>query len=275
MGGIILDQPLPNQQLNQIDPFLLVHHWNDRLKGGKKQRDAGVGPHPHRGFTPVSLIFKGGVHHRDSRGGNSIVMAGGTQWMNAGRGIVHSERPIKELAEEGGDFELIQFWVNAPASQKMIEPSYQPLSREETPWIESEDKASLIGLVSGEFEGKKGKIASSSALTVLRMEFKKSGKRELKIPKHYNCFIYLLDGALQINGRRTESKDLCLFENNHEQIVIEALENTNAILLSGEPINEPLASYGPFVMNNQTQVMEAIRDYQMGKMGILIEEFED
>ena len=158
MGGIILDQPLPTRSTEQIDPFLLVHHWNDTLSGGKTQKDSGVGPHPHRGFTPVTFIFQGGVHHRDTRGGDSIINAGGTQWMNAGRGIVHSERPRKDLAEEGGNFELIQFWVNAPASQKMIEPSYQPLTKEDTPWLEAPDGLSKVGLVAGELEGQKGKV---------------------------------------------------------------------------------------------------------------------
>jgi len=274
MGGIILDQPLPTRSTEQIDPFLLVHHWNDTLSGGKTQKDSGVGPHPHRGFTPVTFIFQGGVHHRDSRGGDSIINAGGTQWMNAGRGIVHSERPRKDLAEEGGNFELIQFWVNAPASQKMIEPSYQPLTKEDTPWLEAPDGLSKVGLVAGELEGQKGKVLSSSPMTILRIELQKGAKRDLRLPKNFNTFIYQLDGSLKVNGKETKSKDLILFDNDDELISLEASADTRAILLSGEPLNEPLATYGPFVMNNQTQVMEAIRDYQMGKMGVLIEEFE-
>jgi len=274
MGGIILDQPLPNHSFDNVDPFLLVHHWNDKLPGDRRQQESGVGPHPHRGFSPVTFIFKGGVHHRDSHGGNSIVQEGGTQWMNAGRGIVHSERPTKELAENGGDFELIQFWINAPASQKMIQPSYQPLSKEETIWIDGEDGLSEIGLVAGEFEGKRGKVVSSSPMTIMRMEFKKGAHRDLNLPKSFNTFMYGLDGALKVNGKQIGPKNLVLFENDDELITIDAVADTKVILLSGEPINEPLATYGPFVMNNQTEIMEAIRDYQMGKMGILIEDFD-
>ena len=118
MGGHILDQSLPVRGLDQIDPFLLIHHWKRTQKGGRHPRDLGVGPHPHRGFAPVTLIFKGDVHHRDSMGMNSIIEAGGTQWMNAGRGIVHSERPSRQMAEQGGESEFIQFcfWVERIAA---------------------------------------------------------------------------------------------------------------------------------------------------------------
>jgi len=111
MGGIVLDQALPYRGTDQIDPFLLIHHWTDELKGNQKQQNVGVGPHPHRGFSPVTFIFNGGVHHRDSKGHESVVLSGGTQWMNSGSGIIHSERPTKELAENGGKFEIIQFWI--------------------------------------------------------------------------------------------------------------------------------------------------------------------
>ena len=149
MGGIILDQPLPVRGLDQIDPFLLVHHWDDVLPGQQMQHEVGVGPHPHRGFAPVTFIFKGGVHHRDSMGRSDIIHAGGTQWMNSGNGIIHSERPYKELAAEGGDFELIQFWVNAPGARKMDAPNYQPLSLENTPKVVSEDGKVHVGVVAG------------------------------------------------------------------------------------------------------------------------------
>ncbi|HJN06182.1 MAG TPA: pirin family protein, partial [Bacteroidales bacterium] len=153
MGGIILDQPLPVRGVEQIDPFLLVHHWKHTHRGGQHQRDLGVGPHPHRGFAPVTFIFNGGVHHQDSRGNNSIVEAGGTQWMNSGMGIVHSERPTKEIAENGGEFEIIQLWVNAPAKNKMDPPSYQSLTKEDTPSVMSDDDKIEISIVAGEFNG--------------------------------------------------------------------------------------------------------------------------
>lgn len=273
MGGIILDQALPVGEIDQIDPFLLVHHWKQIHVGGKKQKDLGVGPHPHRGFSPVTFIFQGAVHHQDSRGNNSIIEAGGTQWMNSGMGIVHSERPTKEMAENGGEFELIQFWINAPAKHKMNLPSYQPLTKEETPIILSD--GINIAVVAGELNGIKGKINSYSPLLALRLDISKGGKMEIPIPENYNAFLYQLDGSLKINNENnTITKDLTWFHNDGKSIHIEGLAETRAILLAGEPIDEEINSYGPFVMNTQTEIMQAMRDYQMGKMGILIEEFE-
>jgi redox-sensitive bicupin YhaK (pirin superfamily) len=275
MGGIYLDQPLPAAGIDQVDPFILLHHWNKKMDGGGQQKDHGVGPHPHRGFSPVTLIFKGGVHHQDSRGNNSIIMEGGTQWMNSGMGIVHSERPNKELAEKGGVFEIIQFWVNAPAKNKMDEPSYQPLSKEDTPRFKSEDKKTDIAVVAGEVHGIKGPILTNSPLIVLRLTIEKGSKTTIPLPEHFNTLLYQLDGALLVNGdRETTSKDMVWFKNDGNNISIKGMEDTRAILLAGEPIKEEITTYGPFVMNTQTEIMEAMRDYQMGKMGVLIEEFE-
>jgi redox-sensitive bicupin YhaK (pirin superfamily) len=275
MDGIWLDQPLPANGINQVDPFILLHHWNKNMPGGDHQKDHGVGPHPHRGFSPVTLIFKGGVHHQDSRGNNSIIMEGGTQWMNSGMGIVHSERPTKELAENGGIFEIIQFWVNTPAKNKMVPPSYQPLSKEDTPCFKSEDNKTDIAVVAGEINRIKGPIETNSPLIVLRLTIEKGGKTTVPIPVHFNTLLYQLDGSLLLNNdNESTAKDMVWFKNDGNSILIEGLENTRAILLAGEPIKEEITTYGPFVMNTQTEIMEAMRDYQMGKMGILIEEFE-
>lgn len=275
MGGIILDQPLPVKGLDQIDPFLLVHHWQHTYLGEQTQRDLGVGPHPHRGFAPVTFIFKGGVHHQDSRGNSSIIEAGGTQWMNSGMGIVHSERPTKEIAENGGEFEIIQFWVNAPAENKMDPPSYQPLPKEETPIVISDDNKIKIGVVSGEFERVRGIIMPYSPLIALRLDIETGGKIKIPIPDNYNAFVYQLDGSLEIaNEKETIGKELTWFNNDGHHVEIEGIKDTRAILLAGEPLNEEVISYGPFVMNTQTEIMQAIADYQKGKMGVLIENFD-
>ncbi|UTW61510.1 pirin family protein [bacterium SCSIO 12741] len=275
MGGIYLDQPLPARGVDQIDPFLLVHHWSDRMPGGQRQQDVGVPPHPHRGFAPVTFIFKGGVHHRDSTGHDGVIEAGGTQWMNSGSGIVHSERPAKELAEKGGEFELIQFWVNAPAANKMEKPSYQPLTEKQTPVVSSEDGKVNVGVVSGEFLGTKGNISTYSPLLTLRLNIQKGGKMTLPVPRNYNVFIYQLDGSMKVNAHReTVKKDLIWFENDGQEVLVEGLEDTRAILLAGAPINEPVATYGPFVMNSQREIMQALNDYQNGKMGTLTENFD-
>ena len=274
MGGIVLDQALPVRTIEQIDPFLLVHHWASELPGGESERELAVGPHPHRGFSPVTLIFKGAVHHRDSLGTKSIITAGGAQWMNSGKGIVHSERPPKELAENGGDFELIQFWANTPASRKMEPAKYQPLSAEDTPTITSDDGKVKAGVVAGETLGKTGPIELMTPMLVMRFDIEQGGKMKIPLSKDFNAFLYTLDGKLKIGERHVGAKDLVWFNIDGGSIAFNGLETTRAILLAGEPINEPLATYGPFVMNTQTEIMEALRDYQMGKMGVLIEEFD-
>ena len=271
MGGHYLDQPLPVQQLDMLDPFLLIHHWKNNLPGGQRPQEAGVGPHPHRGFSPVTFVFKGSVEHRDSLGQSAVVHEGGTQWMFAGRGITHSERFPKELVEKGGELEFIQFWVNAPAAHKMEQPFYKPISKEETPLVE-EDK-SKIWVVSGEFKGITGAASTYSPQLLLRGHLGIHGKINIPIPKTFNALIYVLEGSLKIDGKSVMTKDMVVFENDGEEITIEATADTTYIVLSGEPLNEPVASYGPFVMNNETQLMEAVRDSQMGKMGVLIEEF--
>jgi hypothetical protein len=273
MDGIILDQPLPNQFIDQLDPFLLIHHWNDRLKGNQKQNEAGVGPHPHRGFSPVTLIFKGGVHHQDSRGNNSIVMEGGTQWMFAGLVITHSERPYKELAEQGGDFEIIQFWVNVPSKNKMDQPFYKPITKDETPTYVSDDKKVQVGVISGNFKELKGVVDTFTPVTTLRMNFEKDRELAFDIPSTQNALIYVLNGFLNINNEEVTGKDLVWFNNDSDEIRIKAVQPTRLILLAGEPIGEEVVSYGPFVMNTHTEVMEALRDEHMGKMGVLIEQF--
>jgi len=272
MGGHLLDQPLPVDGLDYIDPFLLIHHWKNELPGNQRVQEAGVGPHPHRGFSPVTFVFTGEVNHQDSLGNNALVKAGGTQWMFAGQGITHSERFPKHLVEKGGELEFIQFWVNAPSKDKMKPAFYRPISKEETPVIES-DK-SKIWIVAGEVNGVKGAAPTYSPQTLLRGEVEAGGKIEISIPATYNSILYLLDGEGFANGEEVIGKDMVVFERENGTIEFAADKHTRFMLLSGEPIGEKVAQYGPFVMNSQTEVMQALRDAQSGKMGVLIEEFE-
>lgn len=275
MGGHILDQTLPYRGVDNIDPFLLIHHWKQNMKGGEHQSTVGVGPHPHRGFSPVTFIYEGGVHHRDSTGKSQVVYDGGTQWMNSGKGIVHSERPAKELAEDGGSFEFIQFWVNAPSSHKMTEPNYQAITKDETPIIETGDPKVILALVAGEYNSKTGPIDAYSDVLILRLEIKAGGKHEIQIPESYNALLYQLDGKIKVNNETIiEGKNMLHLNNDGTSIVVESLEDTRIMLLSGEPIKEEISTYGPFVMNTEDEIRQAIIDYQNGKMGILTEDFE-
>jgi len=271
MGGHIIEQPLPNKHMDMLDPFLLVHHAEFVYYGQQKSKDVGIGGHPHRGFSPVTFIFEGDVRHQDSFGNDAIVEAGGTQWMHAGKGIVHSERPSEKLAQKGGLQEFIQFWVNTPAAHKMDQPYYLPITKEETPTISGENYN--IQVVAGEYQGVKGPANTFSPMILMRGEIKETGKLELNTPTKYNTLMYLLDGHLEVNGKKVEKKDFVWFDTDGDAVEISAKADTRFIFLSGKPLNEEVTSYGPFVMNNQTQILEALRDAQMGKMGVLIEEF--
>ena len=272
MGGHLLDQPLPAMGVDQIDPFLLIHHWDQPLPGGQKQQEVGVGPHPHRGFSPVTFVYKGTVHHRDSRGHDAVVHAGGTQWMHAGMGITHSERPGADLAEQGGENEFIQFWVNSPAKHKMEAPSYLPISAEETPKITQ--AGTEIAVVAGTYADVKGPASTFSPLLLLRVKMEQHAKTLLHIPAHFNALLYLLDGKLEANGTLARAKDMVWFEQKGDSVALQAQADTRFIVLAGEPIQEEVTHYGPFVMNTQTEILEALRDAQMGKMGVLVEGFD-
>jgi redox-sensitive bicupin YhaK (pirin superfamily) len=271
MGGIILDQPLPVGDLQSVDPFLLIHHWNEVLPGGQKQREVGVGPHPHRGFSPVSVIYKGAIHHRDSFGHDSVVTAGGTQWMVSGKGVTHSERPSQQLADEGGPFEFIQFWVNLPAEHKLMQPEYIALQADETPKYEQEGVVASV--IAGEFKQIKGGIDTVHDVSVISIEMKKDSELDFDIPLNENGVIYQLDGAISVQNKNTTyAKTLYeIGDGESERVTIKAHDDTRILMLCGKPLNEKVAQYGPFVMNNQTEIMQAIRDSQMGKMGVLIE----
>lgn len=273
MGGIYLQQPIPDKNVEYIDPFILIHHGSLPVAKGKKQSESGVGPHPHRGFAPVTFVFKGGVHHQDSIGNNAVVTAGGTQWMHAGNGIVHSERPSKEMVEKGGHNEIIQFWVNSPAKHKMNNPYYLPLSAEETPIIQKE-KAS-IAVVAGEFENVIGPARTYSPQTLLRFDTKSGAELSINIPPSYNTLIYLLDGEVETQQQNVKGKDMIWFNNDGDRINLKVNRDSRFILLSGEPINEPIATYGPFVMNTEQEIHQAVADFQAGEMGNLVEVFDE
>ncbi|MGC4022038.1 MAG: pirin family protein [Cyclobacteriaceae bacterium] len=273
MGGMPIRQPLPTVAVEQVDPFLLLHHANIKAPQHVNPDHAGVGPHPHRGFSPVTFIFEGGVHHRDSRGNDSTIYAGGAQWMNAGMGIIHSERPPHDIQEIGGRQEIIQLWINTPAKNKMDLPTYFPVKAEDVPSTTSEDGKVKVNVFSGEVLNMKGPVPSQAVVNAATLYFKEGGKISIPLPKDHNAIIYLLDGQLKVDGfGLVDGLHLVYFKNDGEGISMEATKDTRVLLLSGLPLNEDVVSYGPFVMNTQTQIMEAMRDYQMGKMGVLIEE---
>lgn len=274
MGGIPVRQPLPSQIITHVDPFLLLHHHVSNIEPESSAKYSGVDPHPHRGFSPVTFIFKGDIHHRDSRGNSQIVKAGGVQWMDAGMGIIHSERPSSELAQKGGVQEIVQLWINTPANHKMDQPHYQALQRDDIPKIQLENNAGEISVIAGNYNSILGPAEAKLNLLLLRCDFNVGANEIISIPENMNVVMYVLSGSVSIaKYGDVPALHLVEFKNDGDAISISTNQETTFLVLAGEPLNEKVEKYGPFVMSSQTEVMQAIRDYQMGKMGILIEEF--
>ncbi|MEX1189257.1 MAG: pirin family protein [Bacteroidia bacterium] len=273
MGKLRVKQPFPSAKVEYPDPFLLLHHAKMNINPENNLKNEGVGPHPHRGFSPVTFIFEGGVHHRDSRGNDSVIYKGGVQWMNAGMGIIHSERPPLDIHTLGSTQEIIQMWVNTPADAKMKEPEYHPLTSEETPVWTNPSGKTTVKVVTGSVLGLNGPIPIPVEVNSATIYLKKDETIYLPLPVSHEAFLYLLDGSIHIEEYgKVEKEHSVFFEKDGEQIGIKGLEDTRILFMSGEPINEPMKSHGPFVMNTESQLLVAMRDYQMGKMGVLIED---
>ncbi|NQY28633.1 MAG: pirin family protein [Flavobacteriaceae bacterium] len=273
MGGFPVKQALPTQKIQQFDPFLLLHHAHSTYHDDRPAKSQGIGPHPHRGFSPVTFVIEGEVHHRDSFGNNQIAKKGEVQWMHAGAGIVHSERPSEALAKRNGKQEIIQLWINSPASKKMIPPQYYYIQEENMTTFLSGDGKIKNKLIAGEYQGEKGKIIPQSDLLVIWGEGQQDGTQQLTIPENYSTMLYIVKGNVLIKGYGLiEKEHLAIFDKDGDNIEMSFKADSQFILLSGKPIDEKVTQSGPYVMNTQTEILEAMRDYQMGKMGILIEE---
>ena len=267
MGGNLIRQPLPTQELDQVDPFLLLHHY--KYEVGPYSPGLSLSPHPHRGFEPVTFIFKGEQLHRDSLGNEGVLNAGDVQWMTAGSGVIHDEGPSKEFK---GTMEGIQLWVNLPKKFKMTTPKYQDIKAELMPKIPLENEKGTIKVVAGELNGQKGPVSTFTEINAFIANMEASGKITIPIPKNHELLIYLLEGETRINDTQTLKLDklqMLTFQKDGEAILLEANKDSTLLILSGEPIEEKVTSWGPYVMNSQTEIMEALRDYQQGKMGHL------
>lgn len=274
MGGFRVKQPLPNAAMDQVDPFLLLHHARNSVSEGSRPQHEGVPPHPHRGFEPVTFIYKGGVHHRDSRGNDSIIHEGGVQWMTAGKGIVHSERPPQSLAASGGEQEIIQLWVNLPSDKKNVQPRYQGFQADEIPVVKLADGLVSAQVITGSLLGETGPVETSSPLLAANLSLRVGGHILLPIPPSYSTLVYVLDGEIRVNNEQSiGGEHLVSFDDGGDSITLTAQSDTRVLVLAGEPLNEEVVASGPFVMNSTTEILEAMRDFQMGKMGVLVEEF--
>tara|TARA_B110000483_G_scaffold164242_1_gene194477 strand:- start:547 stop:1365 length:819 start_codon:yes stop_codon:yes gene_type:complete len=271
MGPIKLRQPLPIKGIENVDPFLLLHHYGPYAIS-EFNNPFDLGPHPHRGFEPITLLFKGEQFHRDSLGNEMVVKAGGVQWTTAGSGIIHAEAPTKAFVEKGGDLEGIQLWLNLPAKDKMMTPYYQHLEEKQIPKVFSEDKKVQLNVIAGHQNSEYGLIQTQTEVNVFTVKANEGGKIEIEIPERHQSLIYLLEGEISVNGLEVLKKgenQMATFKQDGSTIQFQAKEKSTILILSGAPINETITQYGPYVMNTQTEILEAMRDYQEGKMGYL------
>jgi redox-sensitive bicupin YhaK (pirin superfamily) len=271
MGNNLVLQPFPSGTGYSPDPFLLLHHWGPTMVHAGEQ-GLQVDPHPHRGFMPVTLMLRGEVSHQDSRGYKGIAKAGDVQWFNSGRGIIHSERSPSAFLEKGGEIELLQLWINLPADQKMSQPTYDLIYSEDIPVVPIESGVNLH-LVSGVYQEIEGPAKAHSPLLIGRVEAEADKSFKLKVPTGFQATIYVISGEIGMNEE--------WYANTHQWVKsaeegsdldIHTTKSSHLLIMAGKPLNEPVAWNGPFVMNTETQVLQAMRDYQMGKMGVLIED---
>ncbi|WP_240507545.1 pirin family protein [Winogradskyella aurantia] len=271
MGPIRLRQPLPTSEIDGIDPFVLLHHYGP-YDISERNNPFDLGPHPHRGFEPVTFLFQGEQLHRDSLGNESVVRAGDVQWTTAGRGIIHAEKPTEAFVKQGGTIEGIQLWLNLPSDKKMIPAQYQHGKSDEFPIVISTDGKVKTKVVAGHLQNKKGIINTQTAVNAFMIDAKEGGKESILFPDIHQGLLYLLKGDVRVNGQHNlqlDADQLIQFQQDGDGISIEVTSDSQLLFLSGEPFNEPVATYGPYVMNTQTELLEAMRDYQMGKMGFL------
>lgn len=252
-----------------ISPFLLLDYAGP-INFPATDRKLGVGEHPHRGFETVTIVYSGEVEHKDSSGGGGTISPGDVQWMTAGSGLVHEEFHGKNFAKEGGAFEMVQLWVNLPKKYKMTGPRYQGIKDETIPAIDLENGAGKIRIIAGEYNGHSGPAKTFSAINLWDIRLKKGHRTVLKVPQGHTSSLFVLEGNLEMeDGKKIETAEVAVLERDGEFISILAQEDSKLLFMGGEPLNEPIVGYGPFVMNTQNEIHQAFVDFNSGKMGKL------
>jgi redox-sensitive bicupin YhaK (pirin superfamily) len=260
--------PGANISQKRISPFLMLD-FNAEFDFGPSNHIRGVDVHPHKGFETVTIAYKGSVEHYDSTGNSGIIHPGDVQWMTAGAGILHKEFHEKEFSKKGGPFEMVQLWVNLPKKDKSTPAHYQPITAAQMGKVQLPNNSGLVNVIAGTFNAVKGPAVTYSSVNLFDIKLNKGGEVTTNISKEHNTALLVVNGSIEVNGEKAAEHSFVLFNNDGEEITIKATENAVVLLLSGEPINEPIASYGPFVMNTQEEIQEAILEFQSGKYGIL------
>lgn len=254
--------------VRKMDPFLLLD-YHPAFEYAPTDRPRGVGVHPHRGFETVTLAWQGSVAHHDSAGGGGVIGPGDVQWMTAASGILHKEYHEEEYSRRGGPFQMAQLWVNLPRAYKMSAPRYQGIKAEQIGLVTLPDDAGSVRIVAGEFQGVHGPAKTFTPIQVFDVRLNAKGKVELRFPRQHNAGLLVMKGTLTVNGTRAAMHEFVLFKNAGERVQIEATSEAQLLVLSGEPIAEPVVQYGPFVMNTEREIHQAFADFSSGKFGHL------
>lgn len=252
-----------------ISPFLMLDYGGP-MAFPRTTEKRGVGPHPHRGFETVTIAFQGEIEHGDSAGNRGVIGAGDVQWMTAASGIVHEEFHARSFGSQGGTLEMVQLWVNLPARFKMAPPRYQPILDADIPRVDLPADSGTVRVIAGDYAGVKGAALTFSPIELWDLRLHAGKRVTLEVPAEQTTMLFVRNGKLNLGaGKLLGPADLALFEKDGTQITLEAMEDTAVLLMGGAPIDEPIAAQGPFVMNTQQELHQAIQDYQSGRMGVM------
>ena len=250
----------------QMSPFLMLDYAGPAEFPPTTERK-GVGSHPHRGFETVTIVYKGEVAHKDSTGQGGVIGPGDVQWMTAGSGILHEEFHAEGFAKNGGTLDMVQLWVNLPANLKMTKPAYQAILDQQIPNIELKHGAGFARIIAGDFDGHKGPAHTFTPMNVIDLKLRK-GKATIATPEGWNTSLVVLKGAVEAgDGVVAKDAQMLMFSSQGQDIQLNTLEDSIALLLSGEPIDEPIVGYGPFVMNTKEEIAQAMQDFNSGSFG--------
>ena len=256
--------------MKRMSPFLLLDYAPVHYFPPNNGAPRGVGPHPHRGIETVTIAYKGKVEHNDSTGAGGIIEEGGVQWMTSGSGILHKEYHEKNFSKKGGEMQMVQLWVNLPTKDKMTTPKYQNLNNKDLSKVELENNAGSIDIIAGEYEDHKGPAASFSPLSLFNVKLKKGKGTSFSFNENHNTGLLIIKGSVTVNNsEKAPTNHFVLFKNKGKEFTLRADEDATILVLSGEPIDEPIASYGPFVMNTNEEIKQTIDDFNNGKFGYL------
>lgn len=255
--------------MERMDPFIMLD-YNSKFNFSPSETPRGVGVHPHKGFETVTIAYKGKVQHHDSFGGGGIISEGDVQWMTAANGLLHKEFHEEEWSKKGGEFQMVQLWVNLPAKDKRTTPKYQAIKNEQIQRFNVANDLGYIEVVAGNYKGVKGAASTFTNIEMYNAKIKKGGDATFTFPSHYNTALLVIEGNITINKTEEVPTDhLALMQNDGEQFSFQANEDSIVLMISGEPIKEPIAAHGPFVMNTHQELVEAFNDFNQGKFGYL------